>query len=168
VPGPTDDYFTYKRWFEAAHELLVLPTDCVEADGPAWVYSNQYTWNLNWYLVFSNPAAYIRIAEGFAKRSRLSFSRRIYFAFHFGPLIASNPDGIPVHDSSDPVFVRVDNAGGRAAHLHHEGDPKTHIPQEKISGLVLDDIDPFQFIKASVRARQKRTPVARELGYSII
>jgi hypothetical protein len=157
----------YKRWFEAAHSQLGFPSDCAEVEGPVWVYSDQQTWNVNWYLVFqNNPAAYVRIAEGFAKRSRLSLSRRLYYAYHFGPLIASNPEGIPVHDSSDPVFVRIDNVGG--AHLHHEGDPKTHVPQAKIKGLVLDDVDPFDFLNAVLRSRKNGTPIARELGYSII
>jgi hypothetical protein len=165
--GPTDDYFTYKRWFEASHGLLVLPADCVEVDGPVWVYSNQFTWSVEWCLVFKNdPTAYIRIREGFAKRSRLLSSRRLSFAYHYGPIVKTDDQGVPEGIPADPVFVRIDNVG-RPPHLHHEGDPTTHIPQEKINGLALDDINAFDFINAAFRSRTKGTPVATELGYRI-
>lgn len=132
-----------------------------------WVFSNQYTWSVEWHLIFTDdPSAYIRIREGFAKRSRLSLSRRLLFAYHFGPIIKSDADGSPVPQPADPVFVRIDNVG-RPPHLHPQGNPTDHVPQEKIKGLVLEDLDLFDFVKAAFRSRQNGTDVARELGYRI-
>jgi len=167
LPGPTDDYFAFKRWFEPAHAALKLPPDCTESEGgPRLIYSNQYTWVLEWLLVFRNPDSYIRIREQFAKRSRLALSRRIQFAYHYGPIHKSDEKGMPIRQSDDPLFVRIDNVG-LAVHLHPENDPKAHIPQEKIKGLVLEDVDTFDFVKAAFRHRQNGMPIERELGYRI-
>jgi hypothetical protein len=166
LPGPTDDYFAYKRWFEVGHGSLALPVDCVEPDGPVLKYSNQYTWELEWYLIFTNPHSYVRIQENFAKRAGLYMSRRINFAYHYWPITKADLRGFPDKDPADPVFVRIDNAG-RPAHLHHQDDPRDHIPQSRISGLVLEDVDLFDFAKSALRHRQSGRPMAKELGYRI-
>jgi hypothetical protein len=165
LPGPTDDYFAYKRWFETGHEALTLPADCVEPD-PVLTYSNQYTWDLVWFLIFADPQAHVRIKENFAKIHGLSKSRRIAFAYHYGPTVRSDSRGMPEGEPSDPVFVRIDNSG-QPPHLHHEGNPTDHIPQEHISGLVLDEVDLFTFVKAAFRHRKSGRPIAKELGYRI-
>lgn len=166
MPGPTDDYFAYKRWFEANHDALRLPADCVEPEPPTFTYSNQYTWGMEWHLVFRNPETYVRIAEHFAKRSRLSMSRRIHFAYHYGPIVKSDDHGIPVREPADPVFVRIDNVS-RPAHLHREGHPTEHIAQANVEGVVLEDVDLFDFVRAALMHRQEGRPIERELGYRI-
>jgi hypothetical protein len=165
LPGPTDDYLAYKRWFEAEHDELTIPVDCIELD-PVLSYSNQYTWDLRWFLVFTNPISHIRIKENFAKIAGLQKSRRISFAYHYGPTVRTDSDGTPEGEPSDPVFVRIDNAG-RPAHLHHEGKPEDHIPQERVSGLILEEVDLFEFIEAAIRHRTSGRSIARELGYKI-
>jgi hypothetical protein len=122
---------------------------------------------MEWHLVFKNPESYIRIAEHFAKRSRLSVSRRIHFAYHYGPTVKSDDQGMPVREPPDPVFVRIDNVSG-PAHLHREGDPTAHIPQESVKGLVLEDIDLFNFVRAAFSHRQSGRSIERELGYQIV
>lgn len=167
MPGPTDDYFAYKRWFETGHDAIPLPADCTEPEDPTFTYSNQYTWGLEWHLVFRNPDSYVRIGENFAKRSRLSVSRRIHFAYHYGPLVNVGDDGMPTRAPADPVFIRIDNVS-RPPHLHPENDPTAHIPQEKIGTLILDEVDLFDFVKAALRHRQSGRPIEREFGYRIV
>lgn len=167
MPGPIADYFAYKRWFETGHDALRLPPNCTEPEPPTLFYSDLYTWSVEWYLIFADPDAYIRIFENFAKRSRMLLSRRIHFAYHYGPLIRKDNDGRPDRQSSDPVIVRVDNIG-RAAHLHPENDPTAHIPQERIHGLDLENLDLFDFVKAAFRHRTTGTAIERTLGYRII
>ncbi len=112
------------------------------------------------------PKVYIRIFEHFAKRSRLLMSQRIHFSYHFGPAAEFDGQGIPLYQPTDPVFVRIDNIN-RPAHLHPEEDPTRHIPQENIKGLILVDLDLFDFVGASFRKRKNGTPMSRELGYRI-
>jgi hypothetical protein len=166
LPGPTDDYFAYKRWFEAGHGALVRPVDCAERDGPVLTYSNQYTWEVEWLLIFANPHSYVRIRELFAKRAGLQLSRRVQFAYHYGPIVKTDSQGVPERDPADPVFVRIDNSS-RPTHLHQQSDPTDHIPQSRIAGLVLEDVDLFDFVKSAFRHRQSGKPIAKELGYRI-
>jgi len=167
LPGPTDDYFVYKRWFQAGHGALTLPANCAEPEPPTLSYSDQYTWSVEWYLILASPDAYIRIFENFAKRSRMLLSRRIHFAYHYGPLIRKDDDGRPDRQASDPVVVRIDNVGS-AAHLHPENDPTAHIPQGRIQGLNLESLDLFDFVKAAFRHRTNGTAIERTLGYRIL
>ena len=167
MPGPTDDYFTYKRWFDQHYDALVFPADCSEPGPPPFQYTNQQTWTLQWFLVLSNePKVYIRIFEHYAKRARLLMSQRIHFSYHFGPVAAVDGQGIPQYQSTDPVFVRIDNIS-RPPHLHPEEDPTRHIPQENIKGLILADLDFFDFVDASFRKRTNGTTMSHELGYRV-
>jgi hypothetical protein len=167
LPGPTDDYFAYERWFEKRHDALTLPVDCIEPVDPILKYTSQYTWEMEWILIFTDPRSYVRIRELFAKRAGLSFSRRLKFSYHYGPLIRTAADGLPEWESSDPVFVRIDNSN-RPPHLHQEADVTDHIPQSRIARLILDQIDLFDFVKAAIRHRKSGRSIAVELGYEII
>lgn len=168
MPGPTDDYLAYRRWFDAGYGAIVRPPDCTELDGPTFTYSNQYTWTLEWYLVFSNdPKSYIRIGEHFAKRAGLSLSRRISFSYHFGPTVGTAADGTPLRNPADPVFVRIDDIY-QVVHLHPARDATQHLPQSHVTGIVLDAVDLFDFVRASFKVREAGTLMADELGYRII
>jgi hypothetical protein len=167
LPGPTDDYFTYKRWFDQHHDALVLPADCSEPGPAPFEYTNQQTWTLRWFLLLSDePKVYIRIFEHFAKRSHLLMSQRIHFAYHFGPVVGVDAQGVPLHEPTDPVFVRIDNIN-MPPHLHPEGEQARHILQQDIKGLILKDLDLFDFVKASLRKRKNGTPMSRELEYRV-
>lgn len=166
MPGPTDDYFAYKQWFEKNHGALHLPDGCAEPNDPLFIYANQYTWSVEWFLLLKTPSSYIRIFENFARRSRLSVSRRIHFAYHYGPVVKADEKEMPVREPSDPVFVRIDNIHA-PAHLHPEGDPTRHLPQENVKGLTLDDIDLFKFVKCAFQHRKGLT-IERAFGYRIV
>lgn len=165
MPGPTDDYFAYKRWFEAGQASLSLPAECVSPD-PVLKYSNQYTWTLEWFLTFPDTHTHVRVWETFAKIQALQASRRISFAYHYGPTIRIDAAGMPDGEPSDPVFVRIDDIGG-TVHLHPEGRPADHVPQDKISGLVLDQVDLFEFVKAVLRHRGSGKSIEKELRYRV-
>src|SRR5712692_4491776 len=122
---------------------------------------------MEWFLIFTNPKTYIRIKENFAKRAGLQISRRIHFAYHYGPLTKTDLRGIPDGEPADPLFVRIDNVG-RPPHLHHQDDPTDHIPQSRITGLVLEKVDLFDFVKAAFRHRLSGKSIAVELGYGIV
>jgi hypothetical protein len=167
LPGPTDDYFVYERWFNERHGALTLPVDCIEAFDPVLRFTNQYTWEVEWILIFTDPKSYVRIHELYAKRAGLYLSRRIRFSYHYGPLIKTLASGLPEWEAADALFVRIDNSN-RPPHLHHETDAKDHIPQSRVSGLTLDQVDLFDFVKAALRHRKSGKPIAVELGYAII
>ncbi|MFZ0309350.1 MAG: hypothetical protein WAL89_14350 [Candidatus Sulfotelmatobacter sp.] len=167
MPGPTEDYFAYVRWFERHHGALLLPVDCIEPVDPIFTYTNQYTWEMEWVLIFTDPKAYVRIMELHAKVAGLYFSRRIRFSYHYGPLPKVDAQGLPEWEPADPVFVRIDNSC-RPPHLHPENDPTEHIPQARIAELVLDQLDLFDFVRATFRQRQSRKSIAEELGYRIV
>lgn len=167
MPGPTDDYFAYQRWFDAGYKTFILPAGCVEV-GPDFKYSNQYTWQIKWLLIFSNPETHIQIKENFAKIHGLQKSRRIAFVYHYGPTVRQDLQGMPEGESSHPVFVRIDNTGGFPVHLHPEGKPEEHIPQARIRKLVLEEVDLFDFVNAALRHRSSGKSIAKELGYRIL
>lgn len=166
MPGPTDDYLAYKAWFDAGYNAIVIPVSCTAKD-PVLYFANLYTWSVQWVLVFSDTATHVSVKEHFAKVAGLQRSRRISFAYHYGPTVRKNADDDPYGEPSDPLFVRIDNAGGRPAHLHPEGHPEEHIPQERIRGLVLDHVDLFDFVKAAIRHHGGHKTVAKEFGYKI-
>ena len=164
MPGPTDDHFAYKRWFEAGYGAVVIPVGC-SAQDPILSYANLQTWGVEWILMFA--AAHVCVKEHFAKVAGLQSSRRISFAYHYGPTVRKSDDGAPDGEPNDPVFVRIDDAGGRPVHLHPEGHPEQHIPQERISGLVLDKVDLFDFVKAAIRHQSSGKSVQKEFGFKI-
>lgn len=167
MPAPVDDYFTYKHWFDRKCDRVELPPDCSEPLPPLY-YSDQHTWDVKWYLIFGNdPKTYIRVFEHFAKRSHLQLSQRIHFAYNYGPVVRSDARGIPEYLPDDPIFVRIDNIA-RPPHLHPEADPKQHIDQARIKGLVLAELDLFDFVKACLRHRQNGRDMSHQLGYKVI
>jgi hypothetical protein len=166
LPGQTDDYFAYKRWFEAGYKAIAIPVGCTAQD-PVLTFANLYTWSAQWILLFTDAASHVCVKEHFAKVAGLQSSRRISFAYHYGPTVRKNDDGDPHGEPADPVFIRIDNAGGRPVHLHPEGHPEEHIPQEKIGGLVLDNVDLFDFVKAAIRHHDGGKTITKEFGYKI-
>jgi hypothetical protein len=167
LPGPTDDYLTYRRWFDAKHSAIILPADCKEPD-PTFTYINQQEWRIRWFLIFESPASHISIKEHFTKVSGLQTSRRHAFAYHYGPTVRTDAQGMPQGICSDPLFVRIDNAGALPVHLHHEGKPADHVPQKRVEGLKLIELDLFDFVSAALRHRTTGKPIEHELGYRIV
>jgi hypothetical protein len=144
---PVQDYPKYKAWFDGEHSALVLPNDSSEITAPTvgLAHSLSTTWTLKWILKFGD-GKYLRVQEHYNKVTGLiGLSRRQAFAFHYGPIGAVTPDGIPDRKSNDPVDLRIDNSGA-PAHMHLRA-PQPHIGQERVDGLEMEDLDIFTFVR---------------------
>lgn len=158
------DYFEFKRWFEKQRAALKIPKDCAEPEPPTISVSTSYCWTFEWYLTFSD-GKYIRIWEHYNKRKGLYTGRRLQFAFHYGPRVTSDTEGIPPHQHDDPVDIRIDNSQS-AAHLHY-GAPVPHYFQEKVEGIILEESDMFVFVKAMFKHRKSGKLIGKILGFRI-
>lgn len=158
------DYFQYKRWFDENRAKLKLPSDCSEIEPASFYITNQYVWTFEWHLGFPDPK-YIRVWEHHMKWKGLLDSRRTQFAFHYGPVVHRDKDGVPIWQSADLVDLRIDNSEGRP-HLHY-GAPEPHHLEENVKGLDLEKIDMFTFIKCIFSHRKTGKPIHNLLAFRI-
>lgn len=92
-------------------------------------------------------------------------SRRIQFAHHYGPIVKLGIDGLPLHQSNDPVDIRIDNVSA-PAHLHF-GAPNPHHAQASVKGLILENMDMFTFVNGIVQHRTTTQPLDKVFKFTI-
>lgn len=131
---------------------------------PVYVRATLYAWTFEWVLEFS-ATRYIRVWEQYGRVPGLQESRRVRFAFHYGPITGRDGSGNIVHAFGDPVDIRVDDFNS-PAHLHFQG-PKPHYYQESVLGLELSNLDMIAFIKAVLRHRKSGKPLDKILKFRI-
>lgn len=160
-PQPTD-YTGYKKWREDNANNLKLPADWQELSTETFL-SSAMVWSFQWFLQ-CGADKYVRIWERYDRWPKLiHMSRRIGFAFHYGPIINRNKDGIPTQN--DQVDIRIDDVG-RPVHMHF-GAQDPHHDQSVVKGLKLDDMDMFQFLNGIIRHRDKNKPLDQVFGFKI-
>jgi hypothetical protein len=115
---------------------------------------------LTWELRFED-GKYIRAKEHYSKIRGRSEARRLYFSFHYGP------DPAPAEPmASDPVDIRIDKQSGQPPHMHYNG-PGDHIGQDRVSGLALEDVELFDFLKGIFKHRSTKHPIHEVFGFTI-
>lgn len=155
----------YQRQFDDKKEALKIPSDCTEIGDPTFKAPLSHTWLFEWYLVFDDRK-YVRLWEHFAKvKGLLMDGRRIQFAFHYGPIVLTDSDGIPEWKADDPVDFRIDTQGG-PPNLHY-GARKPHYYQGSIDGLDLGTVDMFVFLKNIFKHRKTGKEIKKIFGFRI-
>jgi hypothetical protein len=159
------DFFSYQKLFEAKLSGLKLPDDCV-AHEPAWeVTMAPYFWTVEAFFQFVNRK-HVRLWESHAKFAGLQESRKIQWAYHYGPTQSSDEaaeleQGAP----DDPVDIRIDTCSG--LHLHY-GTREPHYDQSRIVGLKLDEIQAWDFVRAVLKHRKSGEKLAAILRFKIV
>lgn len=160
---PLVDYVQFRAWFDKQRSTVQLPDDCTEIQPPDVKLAGWLVWTFTWYLRFEADR-YARLWERYDRwAGMVGESRKISFAYHYGPIMRIDAGGLPQHDSRDPVEVRIDNIGA-PAHLHF-GSPNPHHPQSAIEGLVLETLDMFTFLRAILRHRSSGCSLDKALGF---
>jgi len=92
-------------------------------------------------------------------------SRRVSFAYHYGPIVQTGSHGLPEYDAKDPVDIRIDNS---RSHVHlHFGAPGIHHPQSAVKGLQLDELGPFDFLRAIFKHRSSGRSLDEVFGFRV-
>jgi hypothetical protein len=159
------DYVQFKQQFDATHDALILPTDCQEPQDPLFSAVTEFSWMLEWYLMFSGDK-FLRIWEDHQKWAGLQESRRVRLAYHYGPVTALDAAGLPKTGSAYPVDIRIDNSQQRI-HMHY-GASNPHYPQEKVQGLELEKLEMFAFVRAIFKHRKSGQALDKVLGFRIL
>jgi hypothetical protein len=159
------NYISFKKWADENHSALKLPADCRELQPQTTVIASSLVWTLTWYLQFGADR-YVRIRERYDRiGGMIETSRRIQFAYHYGPIVKSGIDGLPLHQSNDPVDIRIDNVSA-PAHLHF-GAPNPHHDQSVVKGLHLEGLDMFAFVRGIMRHRATAQPLDKVFNFTI-
>jgi hypothetical protein len=160
---PTD-HAKFTAWRESNAQTLSLPSDWKELSCKN-VLASTLVWKFEWYLSCGTDK-YVRIWERYERWPKLiGMSRRASFVYHYGPLIGIGKDGIPTYDSKNPVDIRIDDVG-RPIHLHF-GAPMPHHDQSVVKGLVLSELDMFEFLNGIIRHRKNKKTLDKIFGFTI-
>lgn len=160
---PTD-HAKFTAWRDSGAQNFNLPDDWKELScktQPASIV----VWQFQWYLSCGNDR-YIKIWERYDRWPNLiGMSRRVSFVYHYGPIVGVGKDGLPTENPQNPVDIRIDNIG-RPIHIHF-GAPNPHHEQSVVKGLVLDEMDMFEFLNGIKRHRTTTKPLDKIFGFTI-
>lgn len=159
------EYQDYKARFAENRAALQVPTDCT-AHAPQFRATDPIappTWDLSWLLTFTDKH-YIRCRELWMCKKPPT--RRHLFTFHYGPIVSVDRDGNVERHHADPVLIRFDKKAGELPHLHYR-NPLPHYDQSRVEGLVLDDVDMFQFVNAVFCVRLGKTDFHDVMGFTL-
>jgi hypothetical protein len=156
-------YQLYKELFELKKKALVVPSNCSPQE-PDFLLSSK-NWTLRWLLLFDDNH-YMRIQEHYRVSSVQSPSARIGFSMHYG--LATNVDEVREHKytADDSVVIRIDTYP-RPIHMHL-GSRDPHLGQERVDGLVMENISCFDFIEKIFEHRLNDISVQDAFGFRII
>jgi hypothetical protein len=158
------DYQDYKARFEESRALLKVPEDCT-ARIPRYNaidLVDPKSWDFCWFLVFGNND-YICCRESWAGRP----PKRHYLSFHYGPIVRVDNGGNIERDQNNPLMIRICKSKDGIPHLHYRHPhPFPDYKQSQIDGLVLEDVDMFQFVQAVFRSRSNNEELHVTMGFA--
>jgi hypothetical protein len=158
------DCIVYQRDFDKRRARIELPGDS-EEQGPTIANVGFYFWTLTWVIFFEDKKYYLRVWERWDKQKGLLLSKRNSLAYHYGPTPRLDKKGMPEYLATDPVEIRVDNSC-QPIHLHYRAQ-QPHYPQDRVTGLELESLDPFIFTEAVLKHRADGTSLDRVLGFKL-
>jgi hypothetical protein len=159
-------YLEYKARFFRTVPFLSFPKDCI-VGLPTFVTSPpNNVWQFQWVLEFLSDNHYVRCRESWSYRFGEP-ARRHLFSFHYGPICWRKADGAITYRETDSVVLRCDKKNHEPEHLHHQAQ-LPHYTQDRVRGIVIDEIDMYVFVRAVLQARQSGQPVDAVLGYTVL
>lgn len=134
------DYFSFRKSFEAKLSSLKIPSDCALQE-PTWeITAPPYFWSLEVFFRFSDQK-HVRIWESHGKFAGLQESRRIQWAYHYGPLETTG--------------------------VNEEVTQGSHYDASHISGLDLKTVDSWNFLRAVFKHRKTGQQFTKILDFKI-
>ena len=160
------NFALYATQFQVKHSRISLEPGCIEI-GPilAPTRPNSPPWKMDWAVFFPDS----KVAYLYERWSQVPWTpgcpplsgaaRRGYrkhFSFHYGPTNPiKGPSGIPLRDKQNyPAAIRID-VDKWCPHIHFHGE--AHIAQSRVTGLKIEEVDPFDFMRAVLQHRSSTT-----------
>lgn len=160
------DYFQFRRDFEEALRKVKskLPPDCTVQE-PLWeVIVPPHSWQIETFFRFAD-GSHIRVWELYDKVAGLQLSRRLQWAYHYGPVTRTNAHGDAIHGNpDDPLTIRIDTCDG--LHLHFE-TREPHYEQARVLNLQLEEVDWITFVSSVAKHRKTGKPLNNILGFTL-
>lgn len=161
------DYFEFEKDFKEKIGQLKLQSGDSLQPPIAKVSAPPFGWTIELFVRFQD-GMHIRTWENYGKIAGLLDSRRIAWAYHYGPVVTGQEasDGTLVKGAcSDPLVLRIDTTT-IGPHLHFNAH-NPHYKQEDVGGLALESVDSWKFIKAVLKHRHTGKGLDSILGFKI-
>jgi len=166
------EYAAYATLLGIQHALIVPEQGCVEI-GPIHAPSSSIPqsppWKMDWAVLFTD-GKYAYLYERWMPVSpRIAAGRQGYrqhFSFHYG---VANPQcgkyGIPKRDRINyPPIIRID-VDKYNPHIHFRGED--HIQQDRVKGMTITSVDPFDFMRAVIAHRKTQSDFDSILNFQV-
>jgi len=168
-------YFAdYANRLLAEHSSLALGPDVVEI-GPLHSPTKlpgTPPWNMDWVVRFPDGKQAYLYERWFPargpSRGGAMMGQRLAFSFHYGTSGTQvRRNGFPARDKANhPAIIRID-LDKNGPHIHFHGE-LPHIEQDKVIGMVIEDVDPFDFVRAVIEHRSKNTDFDEIMGFKVL
>ena len=163
-------YPDYVAWLNAERAKFTFDPGVVEV-GPLHNptrFPASPPWNMDWLIRFSDGMQAYLYERWFPMRGSLQMGQRAAFSFHYGtvtPLTRGN--GFPARDKGNhPAHIRIDlDVYGPHLHFHAE---LPHIGQEKVTGMVIERVNPFEFVRAVLEHRATKADFDSIMKFTVI
>lgn len=162
------DFLEFEKDFNRRKQLLKLPRDASAQAPVLKAIAVPYVWTFEFFIKFSDDM-HIRLWEHYGKFAGLQASRRLHWAYHYGPIAPGQigSDGTLAKGTcTDPLVLRIDTAN-IGLHLHVDAQ-EPHYRQAQIGGLNLSNVDSWRFIKDILKHRQSGKAVSEVFGFKVI
>jgi hypothetical protein len=155
-------YQVWKTLFTQNYSKFKLPKGATEC-GPflrPTIHPNLPPWKLFWCIIYPDQQ-YIRIVEYYDVDTVLSRKGgvRVQFCFHYGPLAKGRDKKYGCPKIHKKTHIRFDLSTDQYVdHLHYLGED--HIPQDRMVGCKILDMEPFRFIQGIEAHRNSHKPLS--------
>lgn len=163
-------YTAYVAWLTAEHASLTFEPGVVEV-GPSHSPTRPPAappWNMDWLIRFPDGMQAYIYERWFPMKGSSRIGERGAFSFHYGtvtPLVRRN--GFPARDKvNHPAHIRIDlDHNGPHLHFHAE---LPHIGQDKVQGMSIENVDPFDFVRAVQEHRATKADFDSIMKFTVL
>lgn len=167
-------YADYVAWLRAEYSSIALEPGCTEI-GPLHnptILPNSPPWNMDWAVYFPDGKhAYLYerwFPVGPRLAGRVRRGSREHFSFHYGTTGPSRRlHGFPARDKvNHPAIIRID-CDKYGPHIHF-GSEADHIAQNRIHGMKITDVNPFEFMRSVLNHRKTGDDFSALMKFTVI
>jgi len=167
-------YTDYVARLMAEHASITFEPDVMEI-GPLHnptVLPGTPPWNMDWLIRFPDGKQAYLYERWFPMKSPprggATMGQRGSFSFHYGTTSSrTRRNGFPARDKSNhPAIIRID-LDKKGPHLHFHGE-LPHIPQAKVKGMKIEDVNPFDFVLAVLEHRTSQADFDAIMKFTVV
>lgn len=129
-------------------------------------------WNMDWLIRFPDGKHAYLYERWFPKkapsRGGTTMGERGAFSFHYGTSGSkTRRNGFPAREKSNhPAIIRID-LDKNGPHLHFHGE-LPHIMQNNVKGMTIEDVDPFDFVRAVLKHRASQADFDAIMKFTVV